>query len=116
MPTGSLKIKDNINGIQFIKISGSFTKETIPGFSETCSSIGKNKSLKALIFDFQDIEKIDTSAFACMINFVNEHISKEIKIGIIHLSESEKVFIDIHKINNLIYIYPDKKTAIKNIL
>ena len=69
-------MKDNITVTRpdscstVIKISGRFDFESTPRLEKICKKITSDMKVLNIVLDFKDVSGVDSSAFACMINFM----------------------------------------------
>ncbi|MFH1877819.1 MAG: STAS domain-containing protein [Candidatus Omnitrophota bacterium] len=112
-PSGKMELVKEIKDVKILKVSGDFTLETTPEFQKLCKKVSSKKKTAGIILDFNEAEKIDTAAFACMINFMKENMRGEVKIGIINLKKREKDLINILKIGRVIRIFDTEPEAVK---
>jgi len=110
--SGRIDNTKNIAGVSVLKITGAFTKDTIPYLQKICHEAGRDQNTKGVLLDFQGVSEIDTSAFACVVNFVKTHVSQGVNIGLINLKAQEKVLAEILKVNNAIRIFKKESEAI----
>ena len=111
--TGQMQKIKEVDGVQVLKVSGSFTMRTTPDFQKTCKVVASDKTVKAVLLDFSEVTRIDTAAFACMINFIKDHMNKNFGIGIINLKAQEKGLMDILRIEKIIHLFNSEAEAIK---
>ena len=76
MKKGYIEKEKDINGVKVLSITGPFTKETTPILQEICNKVSSEKTIKAVLLDFSTVTDVDTSAFACMVEFIEKHIDK----------------------------------------
>jgi len=110
--TGKMQQVKEVDGVQVLKVSGSFTMGTTPDFQKTCQTVASDKTVKAVLLDFSEVTRIDTAAFACMINFIKDHMNENFGIGIINLKVQEKGLMDILRIEKIIRVFNSETEAI----
>ncbi len=108
MSEGEIQLFKETNGIAVLKIRGGFTKETSPAFQGVCDEVVKNDAIRGVLLDFKDVSNVDSSAFACMIDFIGEHAKDKIKIGIVHLGQQANELLEILKIHPYIKVYDNE--------
>ena len=87
-----------------IKVIGNFDSTTTPILSTHCKRIAQDKTIKNILLDFKDVTHIDTSAFACVIGFMQEHLKKDVELYLKNLNDTQKSHIEILKLSNIIKI------------
>lgn len=87
-----------------LHIIGNFDNTTTPIVHECCKKIQKAVDLKKVVLDFEKAGRVDTSAFACIINFIKEHIGSGTEIFVSHLHDPEENLINMLKVEKLIKI------------
>jgi len=102
---GKIDIVENNSGIIVLRVDGDFTNETTPSFQIICNKVMARKHILAVILDFEKVDKIDTSAFACMIGFIKEHKERNFILGIVNLKTYEKELMSILKIETFVHIF-----------
>lgn len=106
---------DDMQGIKILRISGDFNKYTTPDLQKICHSVTAEPGTKAVIIDFINVKQVDSASFACMINFIKEHMSKDIKIGIINIKEKDQDLLEILRLEKAIKIFNSEKEAIRQV-
>ena len=101
-----------VSDIEVLKITGNFTSETTPMFQSVCRNVVANKSIKGVLLDFEGVRDIDTSAFACMVDFIKEHNRRNVKIGIINLKMHEEKLMDILRLSDFISTFNSVDEAV----
>ena len=102
---GKIDIVENNKGIVVLRVEGNFTNETTPAFQIICNSVMTGKHILAVILDFEKVDKIDTSAFACMVSFIKEHKERNFILGIVNLKTYEKELMSMLKIETFVHIF-----------
>jgi len=87
-----------------VKIIGNFDATTTPILNTHCRRIAHDKTVKTIVLDFQDVTHIDTSAFACMVGFMQEHLKEDVKLYLKNLNKTQKSHIEILKLSKIIKI------------
>ncbi len=103
---------DDRKGIKIIRISGDFNMETTPDLQKLCNEATFDSSTRAVLIDFEKVEHVDSAPFACMINFMKEHMSKDLSIGIINIQKENRDLLEILKLVKVIKIYNSEQEAI----
>jgi len=102
-----------VNGVKIFKVAGNFNLTTTPHICRLCDDLVKGKEeVKGILLDFENVGEVDTTAFACMINFIRHHMNEGVKVGIIHYNKKVKDLMVILKIDKLIPTFVDEKEAI----
>ncbi|MDD4956501.1 MAG: STAS domain-containing protein [Candidatus Omnitrophica bacterium] len=101
------------SGVRIMKVIGDFTAYTTPDFQHVCRKVDKSANLKGLAIDMKDLSRIDTSAFACMMNFIKENMADGLKIGIFNAGEKEKNMMELLGIGDAIRIYDSMEEAVE---
>lgn len=112
MAGGGVYESKNESGVKILKITGDFTKDTVPELQNICYAIGKGHGTKGILLDFQEVSDIDTSAFACVINFIKNQLGRGISVGILNLNNQEKALAEILKISNVIGAFETESEAV----
>jgi anti-anti-sigma regulatory factor len=112
MANGHIHMTKNVNGVKALKITGAFTKDTIPDLQKICYSFAKDQLTKGVLLDFQEVTEIDTAAFACIIGFIKDHIPQGVKIGVINLKTQEKMLAELLKVDKVIHEFQNESEAI----
>ncbi len=110
---GNLVLTKETDKIVMLKIIGDFTNETTPQYQKICNEVTQDQAVEGIILDFKQVATIDTSAFACMINFIKEHAEKNVRIGIIHIHKKQKSLLEILKLENIIFYFGSKEQAMQ---
>ena len=113
-PSDMWQVED-VQGVRILKITGEFTSNTAPDFQKICTHIGEEPDTKGVLFDLEGVTAIDTSAFACMVDFVRKHKRDNIKIGIIHLTKIEKELLEILRLVGFIKTFKTREEAIASL-
>ena len=87
-----------------IKVIENFDATTTLILNKHCKRIARDKTIKNIVLDFQDVTHIDTSAFACMVGFMQEHLEKGVELYLKNLNETQKSHIEILKLSKIIKI------------
>jgi anti-anti-sigma factor len=87
-----------------VNIIGNFDATTTPVLNMHCKRIAHDKTVKTIVLDFQDVTHIDTSAFACMVGFMQEHLKEGIELYLKNLNDTQKSHIEILKLSKIIKI------------
>ena len=82
-----------------IKITGSFDAATTPAISNQCQRMAGDKAIRKIVLDFKEVSRIDTSAFACAIGFMAEHLKKGIEVYFMNLADAHKKYISLLKLS-----------------
>jgi anti-anti-sigma factor len=109
---GNLTFHREPNGVVVMGIIGDFTNETTPHYQKMCNEVMQSEAVKGILLDFSQVLSIDTSAFACMLNFIKEHADQQVRIGIVHISEKHKALLEILKLENTISYFGSKEEAL----
>lgn len=109
---GNLVLIRESDEIVRLRIVGDFTNETTPQYQKVCNEVTQDHRVKGIILDFDEVTSVDTSAFACMINFIREHADKNVKIGMVHIKEEHKALLEILKLENVISYFGSKEEAL----
>jgi len=87
-----------------IHILGDFNYVTTPLVHKCCKTIKKDDDIKRIILDFKNAGKVDTSAFACLINYIKQNKGSLTKIVATNLHQFEIELLRILKIEKIIHI------------
>ena len=87
-----------------IGIIGNFDGTTTPLVHKCCKKIQKSGDVTRVIIDFSRATHVDTTAFACVISFIKEHIGTKAEIFVSNLHDPEKNLLQILKVEKLIKI------------
>jgi len=87
-----------------VKIIGNFDATTTPVLNTHCKRIAHDKTVKTIVLDFQDVTHIDTTAFACMVGFMQEHLKEGVELYLKNLNDTQKSHIEILKLSKIIKI------------
>lgn len=101
--------------IRIIRVKGAFDMSTTPVMKDICARATSGKGVRAVILDFAAAEKVDSAPFACMIDFIKEHASRDITIGVINLSGIGANMLGILKLEGTIKVFDDESTAISEL-
>jgi anti-anti-sigma regulatory factor len=115
MTKGHIIYKESSKGIRVLKIVGSFTKETIPDLRKICYKVGSDVETEAVLLDLGKTTKIDTSAFACVVGFIRDHMKHGINICVVSLKKGEKKLAEILKVDKAIRQFGTTDEAIEAI-
>lgn len=110
MNNGS-NICDNANvqarqegGEVVIQIIGDFDMSTTHLVRKCCEKIQKLGGIKKIILDLEKAKRVDTSAFACIIEFTKGHLVSGTEIFVTHLHDAEEKLIQLLKVEKLIKV------------
>jgi len=106
---GGVKYKDRVC---VVKIKNKFIADSTPEICIALREYSKKKGIKAIVLDLNEIENIDTTAFACLISMVKNYLNNLPNIGIISLKSKTKGLAEILKISNVIKIFNNEKEAL----
>lgn len=95
---------DRQGGQVVMHIIGDFDNSTTPIVHECCKKIQRAADLKKIVLDFDKAARVDTSAFACIINFIKEHIGSGTEIFVSNLHDPEEKLIELLKVEKLIKV------------
>ena len=107
---------DDVHGIKILRVSGDFNKYTTPDLQKLCHAVTLEAGTRAVVVDFVNVRQVDSASFACMINFIKEHMAKDIRIGIINLKEKDQDMLEILRLEKAILTFKCEKEAIENVL
>ncbi len=85
-------------------ILGDFTSATTPKVHECCKTLKKDERIKRILIDLKDAKRVDTSAFACIISYIKEHLASGTVIAVTHLSRPAQELLQLLKIENIIQV------------
>ncbi len=100
------------NGIQVVRIYGDFTNDTTPEYQQICEEVAGDPKTRAILLDLKEVDRIDTSAFACMVGLLREHFGENAKVGIMNLDMSKRALVDLLRLNHFIMVFGDEKEAL----
>ncbi|MBF0217477.1 MAG: STAS domain-containing protein [Candidatus Omnitrophica bacterium] len=110
---GYVQDREIVDGVMMIRIAGVFTKETTPNICRQVKvSSGKHK-IKGIILDFKGVTGVDSSAFACLISVMKDHLKKGLKVGAINLNKEAKAIVEVLRIKSVVCSYKCEETALK---
>ena len=101
------------HGVTVITLSGNFDMESTP---RVCGGLGhviKKNKVKAVLLDFKQIDRVDTTAFACMVTILRDYVPGKGRIAVVNLKKSGKELSEILKVNSIIHNFDSKKEAIE---
>jgi anti-anti-sigma factor len=85
-----------------VSIIGNFDNSTTPLIHECCKKVKDRKGVRRIILDFGKVLKADTSAFACIISFIKEHMGTDVEINITNLREPEEGLMRMLKLEKMV--------------
>ncbi len=85
-----------------ISFLGDFDNSTTPLVQQCCAKVKQDDSLKRIILDFKNAKRVDTSAFACVINYIKQHKGSKTEVVVTDLHQPAKDLIEILKIEKII--------------
>ena len=88
-------------------IIGDFEYSTTPFIDACCKSIPYDEGIKKIILDFKMAQRVDTSAFACIINHVKKHAGSAAGLVVANLKEPQEELLNILKIEKIITLHRD---------
>jgi anti-anti-sigma regulatory factor len=106
------QVRDD-GGVKILKMIGRFTVETTADFNNVCHAVSRDDSTRAILLDLEDAGEMDTTGFACMINFIKENILKGVKVGVINMNEKEKSLMEILKISPMIKLFDNEAEGVR---
>ncbi|GEM_PF-3737731 len=86
-----------------IYIVGDFDNATTPMVHECCKTIQKDDGAKRIVLDLKDAGRVDSSAFACIINYIKEHKGSAAEISVANLPDRAAELLHILKIEKIIH-------------
>jgi anti-anti-sigma factor len=86
-----------------ISIAGDFNSSTTPAIHRCCKEITKSGMVERVVIDFDKARHVDSTAFACIISFIKEHL-KDIEIRVVNLHDPEKNLLEILKVEKIIKV------------
>ncbi|MFC1549243.1 STAS domain-containing protein [Candidatus Omnitrophota bacterium] len=110
-----MKLASEKCGVKIYKMFGKYTVNTSEHYYKVCAPVVKDKDAKSILLDFGEVEEIDTAGFACVMNFMKEHLRGGAKIGIINVNRKEKDLAEILKIESAIKYYNSEEEAIQEL-
>jgi anti-anti-sigma factor len=87
-----------------LSIIGDFDSTTTPLVHECCKKVQKDGDLKKVVLDFDRANRVDTTAFACIISFIKEHVRSDVQIFVANLHAPEKNLLEILKLEKMIKV------------
>ncbi|MGB2600360.1 MAG: STAS domain-containing protein [Candidatus Omnitrophota bacterium] len=108
------QVKD-IEGIKVLKALGNLKVDNTPEYYRICNTVIRDEGTKAILLDLAEVEEMDTAGFACLMNFIREHMKEGIKIGIINLNRKEKALVEILRIAPAIHLFTSESEAIEEL-
>ena len=87
-----------------IHITGDFDSSTTPTIHRCCKEITKSGRVERIVIDFDKAKHVDSTAFACIISFIKEHLGDDTGIRVANLHDPEKNLLDILKVERIIKI------------
>lgn len=97
----TVEVKES-DGVATMYIIGDFDSSTTHLVHKCCDKISNKKSITKIVLDLEKAGRVDTSAFACVINFIREHNASEAEIFVAHLHDPDEKLIQILKVQKLI--------------
>ena len=71
---------------------------------------------KHLLLDFKNVTHIDTAAIAGIIKTTSELKKDHHRLGVINLEEKFHNILEVLKVDEMVFIYPNENEAIKSLL
>lgn len=87
-----------------LSVIGDFDSTTTPIIHECCKKVQKSGEVKKIVLDFARAKRVDTTAFACIINFIKEHMRSDAQIFVSNLRDPEKNLLEILKIEKMVKV------------
>lgn len=112
---GCIRLKKDVNGVKVFAVRGDLTVDKTPQFHKICQTAKAAEGTMAVLLDFGMVGNIDTTAFACMLNFMREYISKGARAGIVNLDIRNRDLLGILKIGTAIRSFDSEDEAIKTL-
>ena len=110
-----MEIVKVVDGVKVMKLSGVFTVDKTADFQQICKTIDKEEDIKAIVLDFSEVEMLDTTAFACMVNAMKENIKQRVKIGMLNLKQKHQYLLNILGMDGAISVYDSEAEAIERL-
>ncbi len=85
-----------------MSIIGDFVGSTTPLVHECCKKVQKTGDVKKIILDFSRAQRVDTTAFACIISFIKANLGTDAEIVVTNLRDPEKSLIHMLKVEKII--------------
>ena len=60
--------------------------------------------VRNIVLDFSEVRRADTSAFACIINFIKEHLGSSVQISVTNLHEPQEELLRLLKIEKIVRV------------
>ena len=115
-----MNAKDNIesisdvDGVRVVRLAGDFNKDTTPGICNCVKSAAKE--IKGVLLDFGDVDNIDSTAFACMVDVIKEHIKDGVGVGVINLPHDGTSLVEVLKIGTVIHTFDNEEEGVEFLL
>jgi len=87
-----------------MRVTGDFTGTTTPLIHECCKKVRKADDVRKIVLDFAAAGRVDTTAFACIINFIKEHIGSSVEINVANLRKPEEDLLKLLRIEKMIKV------------
>lgn len=92
------------NGEVTMRIIGDFDISTTQTIRNCCEKIQRIGGIKKIVIDLEKAKRVDTTAFACIIEFTKGHLVSGTEIYVTHLHNAEEKLIQLLKIEKLIKV------------
>lgn len=106
-----IEIEDNYI---IVRLEGALDASTIPIVKKQQKK-HKNQFDKHIIIDFYDVEHIDCAILAMLVNLFMELKSNSRKLVIVNATEQLMGYTKILRLQSVINIFPDEKTAVASL-
>ncbi|MBP7056680.1 MAG: STAS domain-containing protein [Candidatus Omnitrophica bacterium] len=87
-----------------LHIIGDFDGSTTHIVHQCCKKIQDKGKIDKVILDFSKAGRVDTSAFACIINFIKEHVGSGTGIFVTNLRSTEEKLLQMLRVEKLIKV------------
>lgn len=98
-----VSVKDG-GDVLTVSISGNFDSSTTPLIHECCKKVQNRKGVRKIVLDFEKVTRADTTAFACIISFIKEHMGSAVEISVANLHEPQEELLRMLKIEKIVRV------------
>ena len=112
--TAHIKSLESYKGVTIVRITGSVTSANLSEAQTEYKAQLKDKPVKSILFDLEEVSDVDTSSLAALIDLLKYMRANQTgeKIGLINISKKMKDLLDVSKTAPLFKEYPSEEEAI----
>ncbi|MCK5450984.1 MAG: STAS domain-containing protein [Candidatus Omnitrophica bacterium] len=105
-----------IDDLAIVRLKGAIDSRTIPIIRANLGSDVEKYLDKHILLDLKEVTRIDSATLASLIQLLGDLKVHNKKLGIINMTHFLKNYLSIAKLESVVCVYKDEKSAIKDLL